>query len=166
MASSNGGAKTPTPTPGRSGGALTWILPLGLTTVLAAGAGGFLGLQVLTLNAAVHPAEAPKPVVEASHTGDSAVMELHPVVTNLAAPEGAWVRLQASIVYDKTALHNADAVAAQIDDDALAYLKTLSVAQIQGASGLQAVREDLNERASIRSDGHVQELVIEMLVVR
>jgi flagellar protein FliL len=165
MASSKALAKAG-PMPSASGRALKWIVPLALSTVIAAGAGGFLGLQILSLKIAAHRTEEAKPTLEAGHSSDSAVMELPPVVTNLAAPEGAWVRLQASMVYDKTALPNPAVVAAQIADDAVGYLKTLSVVQMQGASGLQALREDLNERAAIRSDGHVQELVIEMLVVR
>ena len=92
--------------------------------------------------------------------------ELAPIVTNLAAPEGAVVRLQTAIVYDKSDAQQIDIVAAKIGDDILAFVKTLTVAQLQGASGLQHLREDLNERAAVRSDGRVHELMIEMLVVQ
>ena len=58
-------------------------------------------------------------------------------------------------------------MAAQISDDLVAFLKTLTIRQLQGASGLQNLREDLNERApSVRSDGKVTEVVIEALVVQ
>ena len=57
-------------------------------------------------------------------------------------------------------------LAAQIAEDILAYMKTVTVAQIGGASGLQHLREDLNERASIRSDGHVREFIIQTVVVQ
>ena len=49
---------------------------------------------------------------------------------------------------------------------ALAYLRTLSMAQIEGASGLQHLREDLNERVAIRTKGAVRELIVESLVVQ
>jgi flagellar FliL protein len=45
-------------------------------------------------------------------------------------------------------------------------MRTLSEAQIGGASGLQHLREDLNERAAIRSGGLVRELIIQTLVVQ
>jgi flagellar protein FliL len=48
----------------------------------------------------------------------------------------------------------------------LAYLRTLSLAQIQGPSGLLHLREDLNERVKMRSKGVVQELVLETLIVQ
>ena len=48
----------------------------------------------------------------------------------------------------------------------LAFVRTLTLAQLQGASGLQHLREDLNERVAIRTDGHIHELMIEMLVIQ
>ena len=88
------------------------------------------------------------------------------MVTNLAAPEGAWIRLQTAIVYDKTDAAAIDALAPKVSEDVLTFVRTLTLDQIQGASGLEALRDDLNERARLRSDGKVRELLIEMLVVR
>ena len=88
------------------------------------------------------------------------------MVTNLAAPEGAVVRLQAAIVYDKAFAPQAELLAAKIGDDTLAYMKSLTVAQLEGAEGLQHLREDLGERAALRSDGRVRDVLIEALVVQ
>ena len=38
--------------------------------------------------------------------------------------------------------------------------------QLEGVRGLQYLREDLNERAILRSDGKVRELIVEGLVVQ
>jgi flagellar FliL protein len=59
-----------------------------------------------------------------------------------------------------------DLLAAEIGEDLLGFMRTLSVAQIGGASGLQHLREDLNERASTRSEGLVRELIVQTLVVQ
>ncbi len=40
------------------------------------------------------------------------------------------------------------------------------MAQVEGASGLQHLREDLNERAVLRSKGAIRELIVESLVVQ
>ena len=74
--------------------------------------------------------------------------------------------MQTAIVYDKTDAPQMDVIATKIGEDVLAFVRTLTLAQIQGSSGLQALRDDLNERAVVRSDGKVRELLIEMLVVR
>ena len=41
----------------------------------------------------------------------------------------------------------------------------MTLTQIEGASGFQHLREDLNERARIRSGGKVRDLVIQALIV-
>ena len=56
-------------------------------------------------------------------------------------------------------------LAAQIAEDIVAYLRTVSLAQIEGASGFQHLREDLNDRVRVRSGGKVRDLVIQSLVV-
>jgi flagellar protein FliL len=149
------------------GALLRW---LGVTIVMsfvAAGVGGVAGLQ---LAAQMKEATAKAPKVEgvqpSKYDVGTGLVNLPPIVTNLADPPDAWVRLQASIVFDTQAVPSPDVLAAQISEDFLAFLKTLTVAQIGGASGLQHLREDLNERASIRSEGRVRELIIQALVVQ
>ena len=156
-------------TPSKKGGGLLGILiPLVVLTVLAAGGGGLIGSQIVASlkgNAATADSKAAPPAP--GPAADTAVRELVPVVTNLAAPNAAsWVRLQAAIVYNKADAAQIDVLASRINDDILAVVRTLTLAQLQGSSGLELLREDLNERASIRSDGHIRELMIEMLVIQ
>ena len=140
------------------------IVPLLVLTLAAGGGGTLIGMQIVSAVRAPHAAD---PAVEpAKPPSTSLVKELAPIVANLASPDGAIVRLQTAIVYDRTNAPEMDVTAARINDDLLAYVKTLSLAQIQGASGFQHLREDLNERAVIRSDGHVREVMIETLVVQ
>ena len=147
---------------------LGWVLPILALTLAAAGGGALIGLQIVSAIRAAVLSESQAQAASAGSQllGNSAVKELAPIVANLASPDGSWVRLQTAIVYDKSEAPQIDVVAARIDDDILAFVKTLTVAQLQGASGLQHLREDLNERAALRSDGRVRELMIEMLVVR
>ena len=144
------------------------IVPILLLTAGAAGGGALVGMHIVSTVRMMGTKEAQVPAAStgAVQLGTSAVKELAPIVTNLASPDGAVVRLQTAIVYDKSDAQQIDIVAAKIGDDILAFVKTLTVAQLQGASGLQQLREDLNERAAVRSDGRVHELMIEMLVVQ
>ena len=147
-------------------GKLGAIVPILVLTLAAAGGGALIGRQIVTATRAADeraaaPADAAKPAAPVQ-----ALKELAPVVTNLAAPDGAWIRLQTAIVYDKTDAPAMDLLAPKVGEDVLAFVRTLTLEQIQGASGLAALRDDLNERAKLRSDGKVRELLIEMLVVR
>lgn len=150
------------------GSVLGLIVPLLALTAAAGGGGALVGMQIgaAVRAAAVHDPQPQGLGLDGSRVGTSAVKELAPIVTNLASPDGSWVRLQTAIVYDKSESQQIDVVAAKIGDDILAFVKTLTLAQLEGASGLQHLREDLNERASVRSDGRVHELMIEMLVVQ
>ena len=76
------------------------------------------------------------------------------------------MRIESSVVFNTGALPNPDVTLAEIRADALAYLRTLSMAQIEGANGLQHLREDLNERVATRTKGAVRELIVESLVVQ
>ena len=107
-----------------------------------------------------------KPGAAARAAEPSTVYDLAPIVTNLAAPQDIWVRLEGSIIFDPNSLPHPEAVAGQVGEDILAYLRTTSLKQIEGPVGLQAIRDDLNERAQTRSSGKVREFVIRTLVVQ
>ena len=142
-------------------------LALLIVTAIAGASGGFYGLRV----AAPGPqrAEAATPAKELPAAGlqpGASLFDLPAVVTNLGAPQDTWVRLEASFIFDPKTLPHPDALAGQIADDILAFLRTASLTQIQGIAGLQNLRLDLNERAAIRSNGTVKELVIRSLVIQ
>ena len=96
----------------------------------------------------------------------STIVDLPPIVTNLGAPQDTWVRLEGSIIFDPKTLPHPEAVASQIGDDVLAYLRTVSLHQLEGPIGLENIRQDLNERAATRSGGKVHAFVIRTLVVQ
>lgn len=151
--------------------ALMALVPILVLTLAAAGGGALIGRQIVVATKAVGEKAPPGPDGTGKKVADvlpstRMMKELTPVVTNLAAPEGSWIRLQTAIVYDKTDAPGMDVLSGRLNEDILAYVRTLTLEQIQGASGLESLRDDLNERAQLRSDGKVRELLIEMLVVR
>jgi len=92
---------------------------------------------------------------------DENVVAIEPIITNLAAPSTVWVRLELSLVFDGPA---DQAVARAIDQDILAYIRTVKLAEVEGPSGFQHLREDLEERASVRSGGRVKKILIGTLL--
>ncbi len=112
------------------------------------------------------PGEAQASKEAAAPVAPSMIYDLPPIVANLGAPQDTWIRLEASMVFDPKILPHPEAVAGKIGEDILAYVRTVTLTQLQGPIGLQAIREDLNERAAIRSDGKVRELVLRTLVVQ
>ena len=150
----------------KGGGLMGVVVPVLVLTLVAGGGGFMVGKQIVAKAKAEAAPETKAASAEAHLAPTTAVRELPPVVANLTAPEGSWVRLQIAIVYNKADAPQIDMMSSKISDDTLGYLRTLSLAQLQGASGLQHLREDLSERAAVRSEGHVSEVMVEMMVIQ
>lgn len=152
------------------GGRWKWLATLGLLTLLAAATGGGFGVVMVSrIEKRVeekHKAALEKVASSSPYSGDIAIRKLSPVVTNLGASDDQWIRLEASIIYKINEDLNPDVLVAETRQDVLSYIRTLTLSQIQGASGLLHLREDLNERARLRSKGIIQELVVEGLVIQ
>ena len=150
------------------GKGMQWLAALLLLTVLSAAAGGLASLHLLSAGQRIadgqkEPAERP---VATAFSPTARLRKISPVVTNLAAPAGAWIRVEGSVITDQMNEEEASVLTARLGEDIVSYLRTLSAVQIEGARGLHYLREDLNERAMIRSGGKVRELIIETLVVQ
>jgi flagellar FliL protein len=148
------------------------------------GSGGLVGVAIVTLLAAaaglgfgfylsgdLKMPEPPKPVKGALAAEKPKVaqvgaklLELEPIITNLAEPKTAYVRIEGSLVLEGE-VENAVILAGKISEDVVAYLKTTKLAQFEGASSFQSLREDLNDRARVRGGPQVRELVIHGMVI-
>ena len=139
---------------------------LGFVTIAAIGVGWLSGAYLKGQEEPARPpAEAaaqPAPGQETADTAPGSVLvQLAPIVTNLAAPTEVWVRLEASLVLDEA---QSQELSEQIHQDLLAYLRTLKMHQVEGASGYLHLKADLRERAAIRSGGHVKDVLIRTLL--
>jgi flagellar FliL protein len=159
------------------------VILLVLTLValgLGWGAGMYLKKQATPVAADAAPAATPVPEADHGKTdehgapaadahkegekpvpGAPVVVALEPITTNLAAPNKTWVRLEAAVVFDGPA---APGMADLVQQDILAYMRNVKLHQIEGPSGFQHLRADLDERARVRSDGHVTQVLIRTLL--
>jgi len=142
------------------------LLAAVIVTPIAAGMGYWFELP-LPAKPAAQTTDAAAAAAAAAHaSGAAGYFDLPPIVTNLAGAGDTWIRLEASMVYDVKTLPHPEVVAGEIATDELAYLRTATLAQMEGPIGLQNIRQDLAERASVRSGGKVTELIIRTLVVQ
>lgn len=89
------------------------------------------------------------------------VVYLEPITTNLAGPTATWARLEVALVFDG----QPDLLLAQmIHQDILAYMRTVKIHQVEGASGFQHLKSDLEERAALRSGGSVKSILVRTLL--
>jgi flagellar FliL protein len=146
---------------------LALVAELAILTCFAVGAGGLFGMQMLSGSdpGSVRPEAVAAQGQKPRYSEGANLRPLPPIVTNLAAPQGTWIRIEASVVFGADASAGSNALAAAIAEDIVAYLRTVPLAQVEGPSGFLHLREDLNDRARIRSGGKVRELVIQALVL-
>jgi flagellar protein FliL len=102
-----------------------------------------------------------QPSAEQPGVGPTLVV-LAPITTNIASPADTWIRMEVSVVYDGP---QPQAMSDDIHQDLLALVRTLKMHQIEGASGYQHLKADLEERASIRSQGHAKQILIRTLLL-
>lgn len=136
-------------------------------TALAIGMGWFAGTRLEAERPAdpepgsfrpeARQAEEGAPADEADQP-TSSVLVLDPITTNLADPTDVWVRMELIAVFDGAA---DAALARAVHQDLFAYLRTLKLKQIESASGFHHLKEDLRERARIRSDGQISDILIQ-----
>jgi flagellar FliL protein len=94
-------------------------------------------------------------------SGEGSIVPLEPILTNLAGPGDAWVRAELTLRFDGKPDSE---IAELIHQDILAYLRTVKLQQVEGASGFQHLRSDLEERAQVRSGGKVKSILIRTLL--
>jgi flagellar FliL protein len=135
-------------------------------TLIGAGAGVAFGFMSETLFAVAPPkTEAAAPSPEQAVTSMVAIKPLPPITANLAQPATTWIRLEASVVVKKDLGAESDVVASKIAQDIVGFLRTVTIDQISGPSGFQHLREDLNDRVRVRSEGKASELIIQSLIL-
>jgi len=143
-------------------------------TLAALGGGWFAGNRLsaeLQISGGSEPAPASH-ATPAGHgdaqggTGEDApanplLVSLAPMTTNLAAPDTVWVQMELALLLDQP---QPPEMIETIHQDLFAYLRTVKLHQIEGASGYRHLKGDLEERARIRSDGHVKQVLIRVLI--
>lgn len=88
-----------------------------------------------------------------------------PVLTSVAIPKGAWIRIEGTMLVDVNAEEKPEVLVEQAATSLLGYLRSVDLRQIEGASGLLYFQQDINEMVSALSGGQVREVLIHTLVV-
>lgn len=145
---------------------LYFLIIVAVLTLAAGGAGFLSGLRIVSSAQEGGRSKAPEPVASAApqHAEGANLRPLSPIVTSLAGSPPVWIRIEASLVFGAIP-KDVDVLAARISEDIIAFLRTVTVKQLEGATGFQHLSEDLNDRVRVRSDGRVQELVIQGLII-
>ncbi|CDZ31714.1 Flagellar basal body-associated protein [Neorhizobium galegae bv. officinalis] len=95
-------------------------------------------------------------------TAANGVVLLEPITTNLAYPSENWIRLEVALAFTGPPEL---ALAENIHQDILAYMRTVSLQQIEGPRGFQYLKDDIKERVDLRSQGKVAKVMFRSFVI-
>lgn len=142
---------------------LAQIAMLAGLTVVALGIGWGAGFYLKSQQeAAPKPAQAAASEPARPDAGLRLVtQDMPPITTNMAAPTETWVRMDISLLVEAPL---STELASAVHQDILAFIRTVKMHQVEGPSGFQHLKADLRERASMRSDGKVRDILIRTLV--
>lgn len=173
----------------KGGGLVVTIVIVLVLTLLAAGGGWFLGstlsgkfitqekkdeIAKKAADAAAAAAseggggkkEAKKPGEDTvPHLANEAngVVMLEPITSNLAYPSQSWVRLEVALLFDGKP---DEKIAEEVHQDIMAYIRTVSLQQIQATRGFEYLRDDIKERAAVRSEGRVKDVMFRTFIIQ
>jgi flagellar basal body-associated protein FliL len=101
---------------------------------------------------------------EAVVRGPYSIVQLQPIVTNLADSTEVWVGLEGSMLFDTKSETNSEVLAHRLSQHVMAYLRTLKLSDMQGTGAISAISQDLNEIAATVGEGQVDGVLISGLV--
>ena len=161
----------------KKSGMMALVIPLVVLTAVGGGGGWVIGNM---LAPQVKQAEdAAKAAEEAAAGGEgeakkeeeglppisteaNGVVALEPITTNLAYPSENWIRLEVALMFNGAPDVK---IAEDVHQDIMAYLRTVSLQQVEGPRGFQYLKDDLQERVDLRSEGRVSKVMFRTLVI-
>lgn len=163
-------APSPQPEEKKKSGIMGLIVALLVVTLIGGGGGALMAnMQFERINDVATQRANAEPVKTADALAwdeTTSIVKLDPIVSNLAEPEGVWIRLDTAMVFDQEAVDDVERMKGELAQSVLAFLRTVTMAELEGASALNYLRDDLNERARMASGGTVKELIIETMVLQ
>ena len=157
----------------KSGNMMT-IVAIAVVTLVGAGGGWVLGNMITPkiqqAADAKKEAEAGKEKGKGKEeeglphisTEANGVVQLEPITTNLAYPSENWIRLEVALLFNGAPDVK---VAEDVHQDIMAYLRTVSLQQVEGPRGFQYLKEDIRERVDLRSEGRVSKVMFRTFVI-
>jgi len=159
----------------KKSGLIMTIAAVAVVTVIAGAGGWILGgmltpevekskaAEKLELAAKATEGEKAEDGLPRIATEANGVVQLEAITTNLAFPADRWIRLEVALLFkDKPDVKLAET----IHQDIAVYLRTVSLQQIEGPRGFQYLKDDLEERADMISDGKVSRLLFRTFLIQ
>jgi flagellar FliL protein len=162
----------------KKSGLIALVIPLVVLTAVGGGGGWVIGNMLAPqVKQAADAAKAAEEAAAAEgekkggkeeeglpkiSTEANGVVALEPITTNLAYPSENWIRIEVALMFNGPPDVQ---IAEAVHQDILAYMRTVSLQQVEGPRGFQYLKDDLQERVDLRSEGRVSKVMFRTLVI-
>ena len=155
----------------KKSGTVMTIIGIAVLTLVGAGGGWAVGNMVApNIRSATEAEQAKEAEAKKKAEGGlpkianeaNNIVLLDPVTSNLAYPSENWIRLEVALMFNGPPDVK---VAEDIHQDILAYVRTISLQQIEGPRGFQYLKDDIQERVDLRSQGRVSKVMFRTFVI-
>ena len=162
----------------KKSGLMALVIPLVVLTAVGGGGGWVIGNMLAPqVKQAEEAAKAAEAAAAGEHGGGAkkdeeglppisteanGVVALEPITTNLAYPSENWIRLEVALMFNGPPDVK---IAEDVHQDIMAYLRTVSLQQVEGPRGFQYLKDDLQERVDLCSEGRVSKVMFRTLVI-
>jgi len=162
----------------KKSGVMGLVIPLVVLTAVGGGGGWVIGNMLAPqVKQATEAATAAEEAAAGAEGGEAkkeeeglpkisteanGVVALEPITTNLAYPSENWIRLEVALMFNGPPDVQ---IAEAVHQDILAYMRTVSLQQVEGPRGFQYLKDDLQERVDLRSEGRVSKVMFRTLVI-
>lgn len=158
------------------------VVPMLLLAVLGGGAGFGYGLissggeehqsrNSSALEDGLNPSSEERATGGVSAQGRSGdwrkeeLVPLQPLIVRMGGGAGKWLRLEGAIAFSAPSKEDRGQVVSQVGEDLMLFLGSTRLEQIASPTGLEFLRDDMNEIVRSRTDGHASRLILKSLVV-
>jgi len=93
------------------------------------------------------------------------VVGLDPIFVTLAGSQKMWVRLELAVVFATPSKEDRTLLLRKMAEDVMVFMRTVPMSQIETASGLEYLKEDLSELVQLRSQGSARGIVFKAFMV-
>jgi flagellar FliL protein len=159
------------------GSMVAFLAVLVVLALVGAGAGAGFSMMVLQKPASAaaakvkegegadvaHAPAAPKDE-KAGESAADLIAPLAPILVSIGGKREHFLRVELAVLFNEKVPERA-ALLADINTDLVAFLSTLTVEQLDSASGLEFLREDLAEIVQLRTKKRARGVILKSLMV-
>jgi len=93
------------------------------------------------------------------------IASLDPILVTLSGPQRSWARLELGIILEGPSAPDDAVLLKSMTEDIMSFMRTVPLVHVESASGVEYLREDIEEIARLRSKGRARSVILRSLVV-